>query len=66
MSRRRVTGGLTAVAGLLYYVWHAMQGGPEPHAWWAFIGAAVVLIGVWFLLSPVDRAKADSQREKAQ
>ena len=48
------------LAGLSFYAWHAMSGGPPPHFLWTVIGAAAALAGLWLVLSPAPKKQIGS------
>lgn len=67
ISPKRLLGAITATCGLLYFLWHLLQGGVPPHALWVVIGAIAVLVGIWLVLSPTDRRDIRlSGKEKKQ
>ena len=49
---KRLIGFILIACGLSFYVWHFLSLGLAPHFLQAIAGAVVLIVGLWFAMSP--------------
>ncbi len=47
---KRIIGAILFISGISFYGWHLMKKGSEPHIFWALVGGAIILVGLWLIL----------------